>query len=584
MNAIIRWLEKFQPFFERVSRNIYLQSIKDGFVGCMPLVLFSSLFLLIASLPATFGLALPQELVDWCNKVYNYTMGLLGVMVAGTTAKVFTGFINRRMPDGKVINETSTMVAAMCGFLLLAVSMFTAEVDGANMTGFDTSYMGSKGMLSSFVAAFATVHIYAFCVKRDITIRLPKEVPGAIAQSFRDIFPFSFAIIFCGLVDAVCRATIGSPFGMLFHTLLTPLFSAADSPAGVALWFFLSPLFWFMGIHGPSIVKPPIQAALIENSNLNLALFTAGEHANHLLCENFGNFIGQMGGTGATFLVPLIFMLFMKSRQAKVVGRASFIPCLFAVNEPLLFGAPIILNPYFLIPFVLAPVVNVLIGSFFILSLGMDGFMYTLPWSTPAPIGILLNTHFQWQGILLVAVLCVVDVLIYFPFCMAYDKQLLEEEARNEEAEASEGGVAAIRAAVASAPVAAGKSDTAKADAVEAERDKLASAGKPLKVLVLCAGSGTSALLANALKEGAEQEGIPLESAAGAYGSHYDRLPGFDVVVLAPQVGNYYDDIKQDTDRLGIKLLTTRGKEYIALTNDPKGAVDFILSEMAKDE
>lgn len=582
MNAIIKWLERYQPFFEKVSRNIYLQSIKDGFVSCMPLILFSSLFLLIASLPATFGIVLPQEVVDWCNKVYNYTMGLLGVMVAGTTAKVLTGFMNHRMPEGKRINETSTMVAAMCGFLLLAVSTFSAEVDGAAMTGFDTGYMGSKGLLSSFVSAFLTVHIYRFCVVRDITIRLPKEVPGAIAQSFRDIFPFSFAIIACGLIDLVCRNLIGAPFGMLFQTLLSPLFNAADSPAGVALWFFLSPLFWFMGIHGPSIVKPPIQAALIENSNLNLELFTAGQHPYHLLCENFGNFIGQMGGTGATFLIPLIFILFMKSRQAKAVGKASIIPCLFAVNEPLLFGAPIILNPYFLVPFILAPVANVLIGSFFILVLGMDGFMYTLPWSTPAPLGILLNTHFQWQGILLVAVLCIVDVLVYFPFCMAYDKQLLEEEGRIAEGEEVEGGMAAIRAAAEAAPVASGKKKPE--DAMVAEREKLASSDKPLRVLVLCAGSGTSALLANALREGAEEEGIPLKSSSGAYGSHYDLLPSFDVVVLAPQVRNYYNDLKQDTDRLGIKLISTRGKEYIALTNDPKGAIEFVLSKMSEDE
>lgn len=179
-------------------------------------------------------------------------------------------------------------------------------------------------------------------------------------------------------------------------------------------------------------------------------------------------------------------------------------------------------------------------------------------------------------------VLCIVDVLIYFPFCMAYDKQLLEEEGHIAEGEEVEGGMAAIRAAAEAAPVASGKKKPE--DAMVAEREKLASSDKPLRVLVLCAGSGTSALLANALREGAEEEGIPLKSSSGAYGSHYDLLPSFDVVVLAPQVRNYYNDLKQDTDRLGIKLISTRGKEYIALTNDPKGAIEFVLSKMSEDE
>ena len=112
MDAIVKMLEKHQPFFEKISRNIYLQAIKDGFLGCMPIVLTSSIFLLIATLPGVVGITLPQPLIDWCNKLYNFTMGVMGIMVAGTTAKNFTASMNRRMPAGKVLNDGSTMVAA----------------------------------------------------------------------------------------------------------------------------------------------------------------------------------------------------------------------------------------------------------------------------------------------------------------------------------------------------------------------------------------------------------------------------------------------------------------------------------------
>ena len=185
MDAIVKMLEKHQPFFEKISRNIYLQAIKDGFLGCMPIVLTSSIFLLIATLPGVVGITLPQPLIDWCNKLYNFTMGVMGIMVAGTTAKNFTASMNRRMPAGKVLNDGSTMVAAQCSMLLLAVTQFTTKFDGSELSVFDCTSMGTRGLFSAYIAAFITVWVYKFCVSRDLTIKLPKEVPGAIAQNFR---------------------------------------------------------------------------------------------------------------------------------------------------------------------------------------------------------------------------------------------------------------------------------------------------------------------------------------------------------------------------------------------------------------
>lgn len=205
MDAIVKMLEKHQPFFEKISRNIYLQAIKDGFLGCMPIVLTSSIFLLIATLPGVVGITLPQPLIDWCNKLYNFTMGVMGIMVAGTTAKNFTASMNRRMPAGKVLNDGSTMVAAQCSMLLLAVTQFTTKFNGSELSVFDCTSMGTRGLFSAYIAAFITVWVYKFCVSRDLTIKLPKEVPGAIAQNFRDIIPFGGAVIICGIIDVVVR-------------------------------------------------------------------------------------------------------------------------------------------------------------------------------------------------------------------------------------------------------------------------------------------------------------------------------------------------------------------------------------------
>lgn len=591
MDAIVKMLEKHQPFFEKISRNIYLQAIKDGFLGCMPIVLTSSIFLLIATLPGVVGITLPQPLIDWCNKLYNFTMGVMGIMVAGTTAKNFTASMNRRMPAGKVLNDGSTMVAAQCSMLLLAVTQFTTKFNGSELSVFDCTSMGTRGLFSAYIAAFITVWVYKFCVSRDLTIKLPKEVPGAIAQNFRDIIPFGGAVIICGIIDVVVRNLMGVPFSELLIKLLSPLFTAAETYPGLILIQAATAFFWFIGVHGPSIVQPGIDPIRLANQAENLQVLLAGGHPAHSLTFNM-SLVGEFGGTGATFIVPLLLILFMKSKQLKAVGKASIVPVAFAVNEPLLFGAPMILNPYMLIPFVAAGCVNVSVAKFFIDNVGMNGFSFVVPWATPAPIGIFITTNFQLIALVFVAIIILLDAIIYLPFLKAYDKLLCDQEAeRAAELGLESDGVATIAASTSAPaveqttaavePTAAAADSKPVADQPEPASD--ASAKKDvdgLKVLVLSAGAGTSAMLANAIKEGAAQTGENIASSAGAYGQHTAIMDQYDVIVLAPQVRSYYNDMKADTDRLGIKLLAPRGKEYIDLTRDPAGAIKWLRENL----
>ena len=585
MDAIIKLLEKQQPLFEKIGRNPYLQAIKDGFLGCMPIVLTSSIFLLIATLPSVVGIALPQPLIDWCNKLYNFTMGVMGIMCAGTTAKNFTASMNRKMPDGKVLNDGSTMIAAQCSMLLLAVTQFPVMLDGSEVSVFDCTSMGTRGLYSAFIAAFITVGVYKFCVSRDLTIKLPKEVPGAIAQNFRDIIPFAGSVVICALIDVAIRAIAGVPFSEILIKLLSPLFAAAETYPGLIIIQFFTAFFWFIGIHGPSIVQPAIDPIRLANQAENLQVLMAGGHPAHSLCFNL-SLVGEFGGTGATFIVPLLLILFMKSKQLKAVGKASIVPVAFAVNEPLLFGAPMILNPYMFIPFTLAGCFNVCLAKFFIDVVGMNGFSFVVPWATPAPIGIFISTGFQLISLLFVAALLIVDAVIYMPFLKAYDKMLSDQEAeRAGELEAEGDGSAAISAPVVAEASVSTPATDAEPVSVPAVTEPAGDAKKSvdgLKVLVLCAGAGPSAMLANAIKEGAAATGENIASAAGAYGQHTAIMNQYDVIVLAPQVRSYYEDMKADTDRLGIKLLAPRGQEYIKLTRDPEGAIKWLRQNMAE--
>lgn len=564
MNKLIELIEKGKPFFEKISRNKYLRAIRDGFIAGMPVILFSSIFILIAYVPNAWGFHWSKDIETFLMTPYSYSMGILAFFVGGTTAKALTDSMNRDLPATNQINFISTMLASMVGFLLMAA-------EPAKEGGFLTAFMGTKGLLTAFIAAFVTVNVYKVCVKNNVTIRMPDEVPPNISQVFKDLIPFTLSVVLLYALELVVKASLHVTVAESIGTLLAPLFSAADGYVGITIIFGAFAFFWFIGIHGPSIVEPAIAAITYANAEVNLNLLQQGMHADKILTSGTQMFIVTMGGTGATLVVPFMFMWLCKSKRNRAIGRASVVPTFFGVNEPILFGAPLVLNPIFFIPFIFAPIANVWIFKFFIETLGMNSFTANLPWTTPGPLGIVLGTNFQFLSFALAALLIVVDIVIYYPFLKVYDEQILEEERSGKSNDSLKEKVAA-------------NFNTAKADAI---LEKAGVEDEPVQnnitketnVLVLCAGGGTSGLLANALNKAAAEYNVPVKAAAGGYGAHREMLPEFDLVILAPQVASNYEDMKAETDKLGIKLAKTEGAQYIKLTRDGKGALAFVQAQ-----
>ncbi|HEV7082994.1 TPA: PTS transporter subunit EIIC [Streptococcus pneumoniae] len=561
MNKLIAFIEKGKPFFEKLSRNIYLRAIRDGFIAGMPVILFSSIFILIAFVPNSWGFKWSDEVVAFLMKPYSYSMGILALLVAGTTAKSLTDSVNRSMEKTNQINYMSTLLAAIVGLLMLAADPIES--------GLATGFLGTKGLLSAFLAAFVTVAIYKVCVKNNVTIRMPDEVPPNISQVFKDVIPFTLSVVSLYALELLARHFVGASVAESIGKFFAPLFSAADGYLGITIIFGAFAFFWFVGIHGPSIVEPAIAAITYANAEVNLNLLQQGMHADKILTSGTQMFIVTMGGTGATLVVPFMFMWLTKSKRNRAIGRASVVPTFFGVNEPILFGAPLVLNPIFFIPFIFAPIANVWIFKFFIETLGMNSFTANLPWTTPAPLGLVLGTNFQVLSFILAALLIVVDVVIYYPFLKVYDEQILEEERSGKSNDELKEKVAA-------------NFNTAKADAI-LEKAGVDAAQNTIteetNVLVLCAGGGTSGLLANALNKAAAEYNVPVKAAAGGYGAHREMLPEFDLVILAPQVASNFEDMKAETDKLGIKLAKTEGAQYIKLTRDGKGALAFVQAQ-----
>lgn len=562
MEKIIAAVDRMKPFFEKVSNNPYLRAIRDGFVSCLPVILFSSLFILVACIPEIWDFKWDDYVSGLLWQAYGYSMGILSVLMVATIAKSLTDNFNHKLPKLRQINTVSVMIVSIICFLLLSV-------EGVDK-GIATEFMGTKGLLSAFVVAFTVPNIYKFFVGRGITIKLPEEVPHYIAQTYADLFPLAASITFFWVFSFVFRDVTGMLFGNWILELFKPLFQAADGYIGIALIYGAMAMFWFVGIHGPSIVEPAVTAIYIANIELNLQMVQAGEHATAILTHPTSYFVATLGGTGATLMFCAMCAFIAKSKQLRTVGRSSIIPVIFAVNEPILFGAPIVLNPVLFVPFILAPIANVWLYKFFVDVLGMNAFSYILPWTTPGTIGLIVATGFAKLSFFLAPLLLVVDAVIYYPFFRAYDKQLVERETLIAEgAQLDDDGVP-VEEAVA-----------VKEVEVRKEAPKAAVPKTEKKVLVLCASGATSSMLAKAIVKGAKAADAPVDSIAMAYGQHKDCITDYDLIVLAPQMASMFDELKHDCDEKGVPAATCSGKEYVGLTRNPAGALEFALAHIA---
>lgn len=578
--------EKLKPAFEAVAANKYVSAVRDGFIACMPIIIFSSLFMMVAYVPNAWGFYWPANVTNTLLIAYNYSMGLLALFVAGTTAKNLTDSKNLDLPKTNQINPVAVIIAAEISFIILSIVPLK--------TGVDLTYLGTQGLICAYIVGLIVPLIYYVCIKNNITVKLPPQVPGNISQSFKDLIPLGASVTVFWLFGFLFKAATGTILPRWIINVLSPVFKASDSYIGLCIIAGAMAFFWFLGVQGPSIVSPAVMPIMIANTAANLAQYQAGVHVSHVLAQSTMDYVMNFGGTGSTFIIAYVLIIAAKSAQLKAIGKAAVVPASFSVNEPVLFGLPIIMNPIFFVPFILTPMVNISLFKFFIDVLGMNGMMYYLPWTVPAPIGIVAATGFAPLSFVFVIATLAIDVVIFLPFFHQYDKQLYTQEQEKAAAKGLNGGSTAGGPALAGATAAA--SETANAGAVQ-ESDATAQTAattttepathnedyfknNEVNVLVVCAGGGTSGILANALNKLSKERGLKLSAAARAYGQDMDLIQNMDMVILAPQMESMKGNMEKYTKKYGAKLVTTTGRQYIALTNDGDMALDFVESNL----
>lgn len=416
----------FMPLAEAIGRNKYLMSIRDGFLVSTPLLIIGSLFLLIGNFPiqAWTDFIANQGWAGYIGKPASATFDIMAVLATLGIAYAFAG----RMNVDKIFGAATALVS---WFTVMPFTIDTVLESGETLSvsGIPFAWVGSKGIFIGIACAFLSVHIYAWVNSRGWVIKMPEGVPPTVEQSFSALIPAGVVVFVFFAINWIFALTpYGSAFQFIFEILQAPLLSLGNTLGAMVIAYIFLHFFWFFGVNGGSVVgavfNPILQTLAAENAQA----LQAGLPIPNIISQQFQDLFATFGGCGSTLSLLIAMILFCKSKRVTELAKLSLIPGIFGINEPIVFGLPIVLNPTILVPFVLVPTVNIVI-SYVVMSMGLVPYCngIQLPWTTPVIISGFLSTN--WAGAVLQAILLVIGVFIYLPFIKMIDKQYLKEEA-----------------------------------------------------------------------------------------------------------------------------------------------------------
>jgi PTS system cellobiose-specific IIC component len=415
------------PLAEKLGKNKILVAIRDGFLITTPLIIVGSLFLLFSNFPIPgwqdfWTGILGSDWSSWFGNVSGAIFDMVGFLSCLGTAYAYG--------RERGVDPIQAAAVAVVGYLIL--TPMSVVVDGVKdpVSAIGLEYLGTNGIFLGLVMAIISVSIYAFVAKRGWTIKMPDGVPPAVSKSFEALIPSGIVMLVFFFVRIGFEFTpFETAHNFIFEILQTPLKGAGNTLFAQIIYSLACTIFWFFGINGPAVANSvfgPITKVLTME---NLNAFQAGHALPNIFTDPFSNFFTNFGGGGSTLSLVIVMVFFCHSQRIKKLGKLSLVPGIFGINEPIIFGLPIVLNPIIIIPFIAVPTINLLLSTV-VTKLGIIPYTngVALPWTTPIGFSGYLSTGSLvaalWQFILL-ALGCV----IYFPFIKTLDRQYLKEEA-----------------------------------------------------------------------------------------------------------------------------------------------------------
>lgn len=423
MDKIEKFLEvKLMPVGEKIANNRYLQAIKNAFLMFSPFLIVGSVFLLISSFPIPAYQSLMTNVFgeNWAavieipfNSAYSFMAIFLTFLVGYNYAVI------------EDVDPVSSGLLSSIVFLIL-----TPLADGGDIGSvLPLEWLGSNGIFVGFLAAFCTVNVFKQFIRRDIVIKMPEQVPPEVARSFSAIIPATIVMVLALAVRLVFGAThFTTIHAFIFGVIAVPIGTIGTSYFGSLVYALALTSLWSVGINSGSMINGILRPFWLNNQMDNIAALQAGIHPlPHVITEQFFDMI-WMGGSGVTLGLLIALLITSKSKQNKAIGKLAIAPGIFNINEPVLFGLPVILNPIMLIPFNLVPLVMIT-TQYLAMSINLVARPtgVVIPWTTPPVISGFLITG-SISGALMQVVNLLIAALIYYPFLKMVDKQNFAEE------------------------------------------------------------------------------------------------------------------------------------------------------------
>ena len=410
---------RISPVAARLSNQRHVTAIKDGFISSMPFLIVGSFMMLFAHPPfsadsqwaiAKWWLGMVASYSEQIMMPFNMTMGIMAVYIAAA------------------ISYNLALSYKMNGFMAACLSLMSFLVVAAPHTNgaLPVGSLGGEGIFTAILVALYSTELMHFLQKHNIGIKLPEQVPPKIRQSFDLLIPILAIFLTLFPLSLFIQHEFGMLLPQAIMAIFAPIISASDSLPAVLIAVLLCHLLWFAGIHGAVIVGGILQAFWLTNLGINQQELNAGQPITQIFIEPFWQFFIVVGGSGST--MGLVF-LYLRSRapHLRSIGKLGLVPSMFNINEPIIFGSPVVMNPLLFIPFVTAPLVNAIIAWVATRTDLVNHVISLAPWTTPGPIGAAWSTGWDYRAIILVAVLIGVSTLIYYPFFKMYERQLLAQ-------------------------------------------------------------------------------------------------------------------------------------------------------------
>ncbi len=425
MKKFIKFIEeKFMPLANKIASNDILNAIRHSMMGLVPFFMIGSFFLVAAYIPvkgyteflnSTFGEGVFQSIV---TSVSGATINMMGLFVLIAVAYNYAK-----------IKKTDTIYAVICS--LMAFLIVTPIKDGV----FPLEWLGAKGMFVSIILAISVTNVYRKVKELGIAPKMPDNVPPAVLKSFSALFPILAVSFFSLIIRIIFMVTqYGDMHNFIFVIVQAPLLKLGNNLISLVVSELIGQILWFFGLHGNDIVGSVMRPIWLTQTTQNLQAFMAGADLPNIITEQMRNTFMLMGGSGNTLSLVLALLLFTKSKQLKSLGMLALPSSIFNINEPIIFGLPIVLNPLLFIPWLInTPVAGII--TYLSMKVGLvnltNGIM--IPWTTPVLVSGYLVSGLS--GLVLQVVLVGVGFAIYYPFLKALDKNLLKEENKKDEEE-----------------------------------------------------------------------------------------------------------------------------------------------------